>query len=238
MGRALYGSSKSTTATHLASILAMKGDLYINAEPPSRIEFTKAIKTLKNGKAASPDSIPPKALKSIPTKSAERCYNHYCKRYRKRKKYQMRGTQDTWLNYPRKGTCCSVEIGEASCFYPLPSIEWQSPLYSVFVDFEKAFDNVDRSTIWSLLRHYGIPPKLISIIRSLYDDATCHIIHNGEPTDHFNVETGVRQGCILSLTIFLIVIDWIMQETTKGSKTGIQWAFTKELEDLNFADDI
>ena len=118
------------------------------------------------------------------------------------------------------------------------SIEWQSPLYSTFVDFEKAFDSVDRSTIWTLMEHYGIPPKFISIIRNLYDDATCHIIHNGKLTHPFKVETGVRQGCILSPTIFLIVIDWIMKETTQGNKTGIQWTFTKHLEDLDFADDI
>ncbi|XP_062601333.1 uncharacterized protein LOC134263048, partial [Saccostrea cucullata] len=78
----------------------------------------------------------------------------------------------------------------------------------------------------------------MSIIKNLYDDATCHIIHNRRLTDPFNVETGVRQGYILSSTIYLIVIDWIMQETTKGSKNGIQWTFTKQLEDLDFADDI
>ncbi len=27
------------------------------------------------------------------------------------------------------------------------SLEWQSPLYTVFVDFEKAFDSVDRKAV-------------------------------------------------------------------------------------------
>ena len=43
------------------------------------------------------------------------------------------------------------------------SLEWQSPLYSVFVDFQRAFDSIDRETIWKLMQHYGIPPKFISI---------------------------------------------------------------------------
>ena len=43
---------------------------------------------------------------------------------------------------------------------------------------------------------------------------------------------------MLSPTIFLIVIDWIMRRTTEGSNTGIQLTFTKHLEDLDFADDI
>ena len=118
------------------------------------------------------------------------------------------------------------------------SIEWQSPLYTIFVDFEKAFDSVDRETIWKLMKHYGIPQKLINIIQQLYEDSSCQIIHNGKLTDPFPVKTGVRQGCMLSPTIFLIVIDWIMRRTTEGSNTGIQWTFIKHLEDLDFADDI
>lgn len=118
------------------------------------------------------------------------------------------------------------------------SIEWQTPLYMTFIDFEKAFDSVDRETIWKLMQHYGIPQKLINIIQQLYEDSSCQIIHNGKLTDPFAVKTGVRQGCMLSPTIFLIVIDWIMRRTTEGSNTGIQWTFTKHLEDLDFADDI
>lgn len=46
------------------------------------------------------------------------------------------------------------------------SCEWNSPLYINFVDFEKAFDSVDRDTLWKLLRHYGMPVKIVNIIRS------------------------------------------------------------------------
>nr|KAG5698646.1 hypothetical protein BaRGS_003160 [Batillaria attramentaria] len=35
-----------------------------------------------------------------------------------------------------------------------------------------------------------------------------------------------------------MVVDWIMRQSTAGQKTGIQWTFTKHLEDLDFADDI
>ena len=38
--------------------------------------------------------------------------------------------------------------------------------------------------------------------------------------------------------IFLIVMDWIMRNTTAGNKTGIRWNFTSKLEDLDFANDI
>nr|KAG5711236.1 hypothetical protein BaRGS_004880 [Batillaria attramentaria] len=46
------------------------------------------------------------------------------------------------------------------------SLEWQTPLYSTFVDFQKAFD---REVIWKLMSHYGSPPKFVNIIRQLYE---------------------------------------------------------------------
>ena len=33
-------------------------------------------------------------------------------------------------------------------------------------------------------------------------------------------------------------IDWIMRTTTEGKKNGIQWTPWKQLEDLDFADDV
>ena len=92
------------------------------------------------------------------------------------------------------------------------SIEWQSPLYFTFVDFEKAFDSVDREIIWKLMNHYGIPPKFINIIKQLYEGSSCQIIHNSKLTNPFPVKTGVRQGCMLSPLIFLLVIDWVMKK--------------------------
>ena len=46
------------------------------------------------------------------------------------------------------------------------SLEWNSPLVINFIDYEKALDSVDKETMLKLLRHYGIPEKTISLIRS------------------------------------------------------------------------
>ena len=83
-----------------------------------------------------------------------------------------------------------------------------------------------------------LPPKFISIIQQLYDNSSCQVMHDGKLTDTFHVQTGVGQGCFLSPTIFPLVVDWIMKQTTSDRKTGIQSTFTKQLEDLDFADEI
>ena len=52
------------------------------------------------------------------------------------------------------------------------------------------------------------------------------------------MKSGVRQGCILSPILFLVVIDWVMRKTTSDKPRGIQWTLFSQLEDLDFADDL
>ena len=102
------------------------------------------------------------------------------------------------------------------------SLDWQAPLHAVFVDFQKAFDSVDRDVIWRLMHHYGFPPKFITTIQQLYEDATSQVIHEAKLTEPFNVTTGVLQGCFLSPKIFLMVVDWVKKLSTAEKRTGIQ----------------
>ena len=110
------------------------------------------------------------------------------------------------------------------------SLEWQTPLYAAFVDFQKVFDSVDRGVIWRLMRHFGFPPKFINIIQQMYGDATCQMIHDGKLTEPFSVQTGVHQGCLLPPIVSLMVIVWVMRQSTAAQKTGIQWTFKKAAE--------
>jgi hypothetical protein len=54
---------------------------------------------------------------------------------------------------------------------------------------------------------------------------------------YFYVKTGVRQGCVMPVMLFNLVIDWVMSKTTENSPRGIRWGLFSTLEDLDFADD-
>ena len=114
-------------------------------------------------------------------------------------------------------------------------LEWKSPLY---INFIEAFDSVDREMLWKLLRHYGVPENFVSLIHCTYQRMTCKVPHAGQLSESFEVRTGVRQGCLLSPFLFLLVIDWIKKTTTTGRNNGIQWTLWTQLDDLDFADDL
>ena len=118
------------------------------------------------------------------------------------------------------------------------SLEWNSSFYINFIDYEKAFDSVDRGMLWKTMRHYGIPEKIVNLVRSLYVGTNCQVSHDGQPSEPFQINTGVRQGCLLSPFLFTLAVDWILKESSKGKKYGVQWTPWLQLEDLNFADDL
>merc|ERR1711911_32185 len=68
----------------------------------------------------------------------------------------------------RKNRSCKDQIATLRVIVE-QSLEWNTSLYINFIDYEKAFDSVDRNTLWKLLRHYGVPEKIVSLIRKSYD---------------------------------------------------------------------
>ncbi|KAH9591941.1 hypothetical protein MS3_00001228 [Schistosoma haematobium] len=85
---------------------------------------------------------------------------------------------------------------------------------------------------------YLLVQKIVNIIRNSYDGLNCKIVHGGQLTRSFEVKNGVRQGCLLSPFLLLLVIDWIMKTSTSEGKHGIQWTARMRLDDLDFADDL
>ena len=86
----------------------------------------------------------------------------------------------------RRNRSCADQIASLRIIVE-QSLEWNSPLYINFIDYEKAFDSVDRETMWKLLRHYGVPKKIISLIRCTFQDMSCKIAHAGHLSESFEV---------------------------------------------------
>ena len=137
----------------------------------------------------------------------------------------------------RPGRSCSEHIFTMRQILE-QSQEWNSPIYANFIDFQKAFDSVHRDSLWKILLHYGVPNKLVNVVKMLYRDSSAQVLCDGTLTDVFQVRTGVKQGCVLSPFLFSLAIDWIMTNTINYNNRGIQWSLTEKLEDLDFADDI
>ena len=70
--------------------------------------------------------------------------------------------------------------------------EWNSSLYLCFVDNEKAFDSMHRSTLWKIMRCYGIPPKIVRMVQVMYTNSTSAVVGGDGRTEWFEVKSSVK----------------------------------------------
>ena len=101
---------------------------------------------------------------------------------------------------------------------------WYSHLFHNFPQFlvirtVKAFDSVDHSKLWKILKEMGIPDHLTCLLRNLYagQEAT---VRTGHGTDWFQIGKGLRQGCILSPYLFNLYAEYIMRNAMMEKRTS------------------
>ena len=95
------------------------------------------------------------------------------------------------------------------------------------MDLEKAFDKVHRPAIRSALRRQRVPVSLINLVMALYKEMRSRVRVAGETSDSFEIGVGVHQGLVLSLLLFILV----MEEATRECRVG-------GLCELLYADDL
>ena len=76
--------------------------------------------------------------------------------------------------------------------------EFQKNIYFCFTDYAKAFDCVDHSKLWKILKEMAIPDYLTNLLRNLYASQEATVRTGHGTTDWFQIRKGIHQGCVLS----------------------------------------
>ena len=119
------------------------------------------------------------------------------------------------------------------------SLEHQSELCMCFIDLSKAYDSVNREAMMAVLRKYGVPSHMVSLIEQLYAGTWCQVKMEGEVSERFEVKTGARQGCVLSPILFNCYMDNILREAAESMGGGISISFnTKKGLYLTYRDTV
>jgi hypothetical protein len=82
------------------------------------------------------------------------------------------------------------------------STEGSKPLIVVQVDFEKAFDRVDRATLWKRLAERGVSGRMLTALQKTHERVEMRVKVDGALGEAFLSRQGVKQGCPLSTEEF------------------------------------
>ena len=106
-----------------------------------------------------------------------------------------------------------------------------------FIDYATDFDCVDHNKLWKILLEVGIPDHLTCLLRNLHASQEATVRTGHGRTDWFQIEKGLRQGCILSPCLFNLYAEYIMRNSgLEEAQAGIKIA-GRNIKSLRYADD-
>ena len=88
------------------------------------------------------------------------------------------------------------------------SIEHGSKVFLNFVDYRKALNRLWHDAIWAVLRKYGIDEHIMRALGQLYGRSTSKARVGAKFSERFPCSVGVRQGCVLSPSLFHVFHFW------------------------------
>ena len=97
------------------------------------------------------------------------------------------------------------------CWIREKAREFRKNIYFCFTDYGKAFDRVNHNKLWKILKEMGIPDHLTCLLRNLYAGQEATVRTGHRTIDWFQIEEGVRQGCLLSPCFFNLYAEYIMR---------------------------
>ena len=107
----------------------------------------------------------------------------------------------------RKGRGCIDHMFAIRLLVEKPK-EFHSPVYFCFLDLKKAYDSVNRSVLWEILKkRYCLPNKFVSILKAFNERTVGMVRVAGKLSAEFNIENGVRHGDVLAPVLFNLFLD-------------------------------
>ena len=107
--------------------------------------------------------------------------------------------------------------------------------YLGFIDVSKAFDTVDRDTLFNHIWDNGIQGKAWRLVHTLYKRVDNKVIFGDFQSETYEVFNGVKQGCILSPCLFNLVMQDLQKMLIKCKGVNVG---EHRVTGLFYADDV
>ena len=106
------------------------------------------------------------------------------------------------------------------------AFEFDVPTHACFIDLRKAYDTVNRPAMWRILQKTNLSKKTQRLLQDLHTGTRACVKAYGEQSDFFEVNRGVRQGCVLAPALFNIFLDHVVRVALDGCHHGVHLRYT------------
>ena len=112
----------------------------------------------------------------------------------------------------------------------------------VSLDFERAFDSVEKDTILAVLEKFNFGNSFMNMVKVLICNSESSVQNGGWISGFFKTERGIKQGCCASPLFFILVAEIMAikiknNNNIKGLQMATQQNNNRPIKILQYADD-
>jgi len=113
--------------------------------------------------------------------------------------------------------------------------EYNEPVHQLFIDFKKAYDSVRRDVLHKILIEFGIPRKLVRLIKINLAETYSRVQVGKNVSDRFLIRNGLKQGDALPPMLFNFALDYAIRRV-RVNQDGLKLNGTHQL--LAYGNDV
>src|SRR5215475_1726679 len=113
--------------------------------------------------------------------------------------------------------------------------EYNESVHQLFIDFKKAYDSVRREALYNILIEFGIPKKLVRLIKMCLTETYSRFRVGKNLSEMFPIRNGLKQGDALSSLLFNFALEYAIKRV-QINQDALKLHGTHQL--LAYADDV
>jgi len=124
------------------------------------------------------------------------------------------------------------------CIHQILKKKWEynEAVQQFIIEFKKAYDSVSREVLCNIFIKFGIPMKLVKLIKMCLTEMFSLVCAGKNFSDMFPIRNGLKKGDALSSLLFNFVLECVLgrvQENQDGLKLNVTHQRLVYADDIN-----